>query len=109
MQIPSGEIKSQAVENFAKCVSFRRKPAPQRSLAYAEPLSNLRHFRPAVRQERRDGVLNVQSPSARSSTVIGNRFFAVLHQKGIEVRIGTADGSVFERLPICNLIYVTSE
>jgi hypothetical protein len=41
MQIASGEVKSQAIENFAKRVSFRREPAPQRSLAYAEPLSNL--------------------------------------------------------------------
>ena len=51
----------------------------------------------------------VQSPSARSSTVIGNRFFAVLHQKGIEVRIGIADGCVFERLSIRDLIDVASE
>jgi len=41
--------------------------------------------------------------------VIGKRFFAVLHQKRVEVRIGVSDGCVFERLLISNLIDVASE
>ena len=109
MQITCGEIKSQTIENFAKRVSFRREAARQRSLAYAEPLSNLRHFRPAMRQQWGNGVLDVQSPGARPNTMIGDRFFAVLYQKGIEVRIGIADRCVFERLSIRNLIDGASE
>ena len=109
MQIPCGEVKSQAIENFAECVSFRCKPATQRSLAYAEPMSNLRHFRPAMWQQRGNGILDVQSPGTRSNTVIGNRFFTVLHQKRVEVRIGITDGCVFERLSIRDLIDVASE
>jgi hypothetical protein len=41
--------------------------------------------------------------------MIGKRFFAVLHQKGVEVWIGISDGCVFERLLISNLIDLASE
>jgi len=54
-------------------------------------------------------AFSIQSPGTRPNTVIGNRFFAVLHQKGVEVRIGIDNGCIFERLLISNLIDVASE
>ena len=81
LQIASCQIKSQAVENLAKRLSFRCEPTRQRSLAYAEPPRNLRHFRPAMRQHGGNGVLDVQSPAARTDGAIGESLLAVLDQK----------------------------
>jgi len=63
-QIALGEIKSQTIQNSGKCYSFGREPAPERSRAHAETLSNFCYSRLPMRKQRGNGIFNAQSPSS---------------------------------------------